>query len=228
MIIDFATPTIGFITQASSLIAMGGQDRANPVAVAPAEATAHPQQTLTVLANLKPDGDSINTASLIGRQSTPTVTTLPIRKNHTSVVFDDGLDDKIWALGGSSSSNSVTNDIYSSTDGVSWTQVTTNADWSARAFHKSFVYDNKIWVVGAYDEVGNQQDIWSLANGSSTWVEEATPTFLARQGFDVFNLRDELWLNRGIGSLVRTPLLSTQATGIKTPVLAPLLYKVYQ
>ncbi len=252
----FTAPTMAFIDQVADLIDDIGGDL---IAVTPAVATANLQQVLTVLANLRSDdGDKINTASLTWRESTPTMdlAKLPIRKSHTSVVFEDRIwvlggsdgdddatnniysstdgrdwtpaatpswparvghtsvvfDDKIWVLGGSDPDRSnAKDDIWSSSDGVSWTILPSSERWTARAFHKSFVHDDKLWVVGGYGEGAVKEDIWSLASsidGSYVdWVQEevstttltSTSTFLSgREGFAVFGLRDEVWLNGGV------------------------------
>ena len=34
-----------------------------------------------------------------------------------------------------------------------WIQVTSAAPWSARAYHSSVVFDNKIWVMGGKDPI---------------------------------------------------------------------------
>ncbi|MFA7162277.1 MAG: hypothetical protein WC083_06880, partial [Candidatus Methanomethylophilaceae archaeon] len=49
------------------------------------------------------------------------------RSDHQALVYDG----KMWVLGGSSR-----NDVWCSTDGESWTQVTSSAGWSARDRHQ--------------------------------------------------------------------------------------------
>ena len=40
------------------------------------------------------------------------------------------------------------NDVWSSPNGITWTQATNNAGFSKRDGHSSVVYDDKIWVIG--------------------------------------------------------------------------------
>ena len=96
------------------------------------------------------------------------------RFSHTSVVFDS----KIWVMGGQRGFELLTlyNDVWSSTDGSTWTQVDAVADWKARSSHTSVVFDSKIWVMGGYDGTGTDyfNDVWSSTDGS-TWTESTPP-----------------------------------------------------
>ena len=104
------------------------------------------------------------------------------RYGHTSVVFNS----KIWVMGGDDGSNR--NDVWSSTDGSTWTESTPPGEaskdtdgtdgsaanwWTARYDHTSVVFDSKIWVLGGYDG-GNRNDVWSSTDGS-TWTESTPP-----------------------------------------------------
>jgi hypothetical protein len=73
---------------------------------------------------------------------------------HQSVVFDE----KMWVIGGFADSNK--NDVWSSTDGISWTTATDEAAFSGRDDHQSVVFDEKIWVIGGDDNLDRQNDIW--------------------------------------------------------------------
>ena len=86
------------------------------------------------------------------------------RRNHTSVVFQN----KIWVLGGND--GSFKNDVWSSSDGKTWTQETYNARWSGRFRHTSVVFNGKIWVLGGNDG-SFKNDVWSSSDGK-TWTQE--------------------------------------------------------
>jgi len=98
------------------------------------------------------------------------------RYQHTSLVFNDGSGDKMWVIGGSNASASCNGsgssrcrDVWHSTDGVSWMQVTDTAAWSSRNHHTSLVFDNKMWLMGGTDGV-NKNDVWFSTDGI-TWIE---------------------------------------------------------
>ena len=97
------------------------------------------------------------------------------RYAHTSVVFaPDGEGERIWVLGGSDGTNRL-NDVWSSPDGETWTQVDADAGWTARYGHTSVVFDRKIWVLGGNDSTSRLNDVWSSTDGS-TWTESTPPS----------------------------------------------------
>lgn len=63
----------------------------------------------------------------------------------------------MWVIGGDDGTNK--NDVWYSTDGQTWTQVTSSAQWSPRRYHTSLVYDNAMWVLGGNDG-DMKNDVW--------------------------------------------------------------------
>jgi fibronectin type 3 domain-containing protein len=90
------------------------------------------------------------------------------RADHSSVVFNDGESTKMWVIGGFNSS--ALKDVWSSTDGVTWTTATDSADFLARYDHTSVVHNGKMWVIGGKDKDGEaKNDVWSSTDGV-TWT----------------------------------------------------------
>jgi leucine-zipper-like transcriptional regulator 1 len=97
------------------------------------------------------------------------------REGHAAVVFDD----KMWILGGSYQIDDTNyfnfNDVWSSEDGVNWTEVRandTNSDnwgvtiWNPGEGHSALAFNDKLWVI-QYEEV------WSSSDGVD-WTLEST------------------------------------------------------
>ena len=108
------------------------------------------------------------------------------RHLHTSVVFNPSTgsdqDGKMWVIGGVDDSNGPKNDVWSSSDGISWNQSIANAPWSARYSHASYVMGGKIWVVGGTDGTHLFNDVWSSFDGQ-TWTRATNSAdFSARKG----------------------------------------------
>lgn len=85
------------------------------------------------------------------------------RWSYSAVVYDN----KMWILGGRGTSGETFkdfNDVWSSSDGITWTQVTNSAGWSARNGHESVVFNNKMWVI--------TDEAWSSTNGVN-WTKES-------------------------------------------------------
>jgi hypothetical protein len=109
---------------------------------------------------------------------------------HTSLVFNN----RMWIIGGASDINvgASLDDVWSSSDGVNWTQMTSNASWGNRAFHASMVFNNKMWVIGGNDYQGGPylNDVWSSSDGvnwtqvtaNAGWPARTNPTGLTYGG----------------------------------------------
>lgn len=104
------------------------------------------------------------------------------RYDHSSVVFDN----KLWVIGGKAfdvpgrASNAPfedLNDVWSSTDGVNWTQVTANAPFSIRGGHTLDVLNGKLYLIsGGFNSFGTEE-IWSTTNGADWTLESDNLSF---------------------------------------------------
>jgi fibronectin type 3 domain-containing protein len=130
------------------------------------------------------------------------------RYNHTSVVFNDGNGEKMWVIGGHGKFGNFLNDVWSSTNGKTWTKVKANnsAGFSKREEHTSVVFDSKIWVIGGNDggrDSGdnplNTNDVWSSTNGE-TWTEvkaNNSEGFSKRKGHTSVVFDSRVWVIGG-------------------------------
>jgi hypothetical protein len=108
------------------------------------------------------------------------------RGGHSTIVFNA----KLWVLGGYSlqaPGSGVFNDVWSSPDGVNWTQEVAVAPWPAQSFHTSVVFDNRMWVIGggaAEQEVWSSPDgvNWTLETDSAPWPPVAGHTSVVYHG----------------------------------------------
>jgi hypothetical protein len=99
------------------------------------------------------------------------------RAGHSAIVFKD----KIFVMGGSYNDDSIIdpearrvllNDVWSSPDGIEWTQVTAEAPWLARAGAALVVKNGYLWLIGgeqAFFGFGAYfNDVWRTKDGE-TW-----------------------------------------------------------
>lgn len=95
------------------------------------------------------------------------------REGHGVVTFDTGTGEKMWLIAGYS--GGYKNDIWSSSDGVSWIQETANGGFSTRAGVMAVSFNNKMWFTGSW----SANNILSSVNGIA-WTD-------AFNGFDPNN-----------------------------------------
>jgi hypothetical protein len=65
----------------------------------------------------------------------------------------------MWVIGGYD--GAYKKDVWYSSDGVTWTEATGAAGWTARRSHTSVVFDGKMWVIGGIDGA-LKNDVWRL------------------------------------------------------------------
>ena len=112
------------------------------------------------------------------------------RADHQSVMFKG----KLWVIGGLD--REKLNDVWSSSDGITWHQETASAAFSARWDHQSVVFDGKLWVIGGYD--GRRlNDVWSSSDGITWDQETASAAFSGRNSYQSVVFDGELWVIGG-------------------------------
>ncbi|MEL6590875.1 MAG: hypothetical protein AAFQ68_12375, partial [Bacteroidota bacterium] len=109
---------------------------------------------------------------------------------------------KLWVIGGDSGSGGRFGDVWSSTDGVNWTEEINQAPWDARTVHTSVVFDGKMWVYGgnrSYTAGNELGDLWSSPDGVN-WTEvsinSASP-IQPRYGHEMFVYDGKMWIIGG-------------------------------
>ncbi|MFA6032274.1 MAG: kelch repeat-containing protein [Myxococcota bacterium] len=125
------------------------------------------------------------------------------RTGHTSVVFDN----KIWVIAGYWANGGPRNDVWMSTDGITWEQAKPNdlAGFANRYEHSSVVFGGELWVIGGwkYDKTAekflNFSDVWSSVNGVD-WVRrkaDDASAFAGRFGHTSAAHGGNLWVISG-------------------------------
>jgi hypothetical protein len=128
-------------------------------------------------------------------------TIFPPRTGHTITAFNN----QLWVIGGFDNAanvggtNRVMNDIWSSSDGITWTQHAPAGGtvFSPRQGHDVAVFDGKLWVIGGTGASGDLNDVWSSVDGIA-WVSgTANAAFSARSAHRVVVLNNVMWLIAG-------------------------------
>lgn len=139
------------------------------------------------------------------------------RFEHQTLVFKD----KLLTIAGSTTErflsshffSYIQNDVWASTNGVSWEELNSDAEFSRRNGHQSVVFKDRLWLFGGrqenyfnraesgewikaeYNQLTN--DIWSSDDAISWRLEKAQAAFSKRAGSSVVVFKDKLWLIAG-------------------------------
>lgn len=116
-----------------------------------------------------------------------------------SVVFRG----RMWILGGGTydtpgiSKRKYFNDVWSSADGVTWTQHLASAPWTPRQYHDVAVFDDQMWVCEGYNETGgNRNDVWRSSDGIN-WRQLPNTPWKPRHAASLFAYDNALWMVAG-------------------------------
>jgi hypothetical protein len=107
----------------------------------------------------------------------------------------------MWILGGgtydtpTSPKRNFYNDVWSSSDGVSWEQNIQFAPWEPRQYHEVAVFDNRMWVLEGWNQV-NRNDVWYSSDGVN-WYELPDTPWNTRHAASVFVYNNALWMVAG-------------------------------
>jgi dihydrofolate reductase len=111
---------------------------------------------------------------------------------------------KIWKIAGGRGDES--NQVFSSADGVTWTQVTSQAAFEKRGYHASIVFNNKMWVIGGETPVttindkvmgGKQNDVWNSTDGINWNLVTSHAAFKPRSYHACVVFRNMIWVIGG-------------------------------
>jgi N-acetylneuraminic acid mutarotase len=113
------------------------------------------------------------------------------RRAHLGLVFDN----RIWIMGGEDTGGDALNDVWASTDGATWSQVTAAAAWSARESPAGTVYKNKMWLIDG----AREGDVWTSTDGATWTAIQQVVQFPPRYGHCSLVFKDKLWIIGGYG-----------------------------
>ena len=106
-----------------------------------------------------------------------------------TVVFKD----KLWVVGGyarygtSEGDFYAYNDVWSSSDGISWSQLSSQLNLSV---DNIVVFNDKLWIFDTQEK----HQIWSSIDGVDWVAQNDSPEFTRRPDYQLIRFKDKLWL----------------------------------
>ena len=90
-------------------------------------------------------------------------------------------------------------DVWSSTDGKTWTQETADVDWSPRVFYQALSHKGRIYVLGGttYNDE-DLNDVWSSADGQTWMLETADADWSVREGHQAVSYNGRIYVLGGL------------------------------
>lgn len=118
------------------------------------------------------------------------------RNNHVVIAYQPaGGTEKLYLLGGYD--NAFKNDVYSSTDGITWTSLE-NAGWAGREAFACAVFNGKLYVMGGYNG-SVLSDVWTY--DGNFWTQlSGVPGWAPRKGFKACVYDNKMWVFGGSDS----------------------------
>ncbi len=115
------------------------------------------------------------------------------RRSHSVVEFNN----ELYFIGGYD--NSYYNDVWKSSDGTTWTQVTTTqSKFSGRRSHSVVEFNNELYLIGGEDSSDRLNDVWKSTDGIDwTEVTTAQSKFSKRFRHSVVEFNNELYFIGG-------------------------------
>ena len=109
-------------------------------------------------------------------------------------------NNKMWIIaggaGGSLGFNNY-NDVWNSDDGISWTALTRNAEFTPRHAFGCVSFNNKMWVIGGTDSSTYYNDVWNSTDGIEWTAVTLNAAFSARAFFRAFVYNNRMWITGG-------------------------------
>jgi hypothetical protein len=112
-------------------------------------------------------------------------------------------DDKIWIIGGGVTDYfpfKAYRDVWVSSDGINWKEVSDEAPWPARIWSNCVVYHNRIFLLGGFRSQPvweNRGDVWYSKDGKE-WTQLKTDlSWDARHEHSSYVFKNNLWVVGG-------------------------------
>jgi len=126
---------------------------------------------------------------------------------HSDLPMNMTFHDRMWIMGGWYKGRlpgySASNQVWSSTDGAKWEQVTAAAGWTPRLAAGLVEFRGRMWLLGGTenyyfgDDKSLRNDVWSSADGKEWKLETASAGWSPRAYHQAVILNDRIYVFGG-------------------------------
>ncbi|MCG9738424.1 Ig-like domain-containing protein [Shewanella insulae] len=123
---------------------------------------------------------------------------------------------KLWVIAGHETPSRTTqlSDIWSTTDGITWTKEAVTTGLGARHIHQLVEFDGKLWAFGGYGANQTLTDLWYSQDGSSWTKAMDNVPFDAKRGYRAMVHGDQLIILGGLMPHPQDPDLQINANQV--------------
>jgi Kelch motif len=126
---------------------------------------------------------------------------------HSDLPMTLVFNDRMWLMGGWYNGrlpgHEASGEVWSSTDGATWTLATKTASWSPRLAAGAVVFKGRMWILGGTedyyfgDDASLKNDVWSSADGKK-WTRETAQAPWSARAYHAAVVHDgKLWVLGG-------------------------------
>lgn len=126
---------------------------------------------------------------------------------HTDLPMSISFKDQMWMMGGWHNGrlpgHSASNQVWASSDGTDWKQITPKAQWSPRLASAIVEFKGKLWILGGTenyyfgDKNSLKNDVWSSADGKDWKLETKNAPWAPRAYHQAAVLNDKIYVFGG-------------------------------
>jgi hypothetical protein len=115
------------------------------------------------------------------------------RSYHASVVFNGAL----FVIGGTYDGTNGLRDIWSTSDGENWVQLSGAAPWGQRWHQEAVVFNNRLYIMGGVNNGVFFNDVWVTDNGVDWTLVTASAGWAARSSFGAVAFNNGIYVVGG-------------------------------
>lgn len=109
-------------------------------------------------------------------------------------------------MGGVTNGSVLLNDVWNSTDGVNWNEVTGAAEFTPRGLFNCVVYGGAMWVISGEDSLGLEPDAWYSFDGNIWTKATSNGGFTGRYNSASVVFNNHMWIIAGYTDVAGGPV----------------------
>lgn len=133
------------------------------------------------------------------------------------------LNNVLYVMGGQDAGANYLRDVWSTPDGLTWTQILVSAPWGGRADFELLLYGNQIYLAAGQGQgtpttyspdPGLWHDVWTSPDGIAWTAQNTSCPWIGRRRFGFYSVGSTFYVLGGIVSVNQYTLFNTSVTDL--------------